>query len=124
DGQRVPGTILYEADSQRYDRTRLQYLFDDGITLALAWVATGDRRYAEHAANGLRRWFLESESRMNPHLRYAQVIRGRHGDEGRGRGIIEMKDWYYYLDAVRILEQANVLAVSEQQAFRNWLKAY
>lgn len=124
DGQRVLGTIMYEPESDRYDRTRLQRLFDDGITLALAWKLTDKRAYAEHAASALRRWFLRPESRMNPHLRYSQVIRGRHGDEGRGRGIIEMKDLYYYLDAVRILESAGVLTPAEQRSFREWLATY
>jgi hypothetical protein len=50
DGERVPGTRLYEPESDRYDRTRLQLMFDDTTTLALAWLATGRDAYAAHAA--------------------------------------------------------------------------
>ena len=41
DGERVPGTLMYEPDSDRYDRTRVQLLFDDGLALALSWLLTG-----------------------------------------------------------------------------------
>jgi hypothetical protein len=49
DGERVPGTRLYEPESERYDRTRLQLMFDDTTVLALAWRATGRDDYARHA---------------------------------------------------------------------------
>ena len=37
---------------------------------------------------------------MTPHLSYAQVRMGHDGNAGSKSGIIEMKDLYYYLDAV------------------------
>lgn len=124
DGQRVPGTEMYEPESDRYDRTRLQRLFDDSTTLALAAFLTDDITYAQHAANWLRRWFLDPSTRMNPHLRYSQVRMGRNGNEGYGRGIIETKDFYYYLDAVRLLARRGVLTPVELTAFNDWLQAY
>lgn len=124
DGVRVPGTIMYEPESNRYDRSRLQRLFDDGITLALAWFVSGDRKYAQHAVAWLRRWFIEPDSRMNPHMIYSQVRRGHNKEEGNGCGIIEMKDLYYYLDAVRILSRSGELADNEIQEFRKWLSSY
>jgi hypothetical protein len=51
----------------------------------------------------VRRWFTDPHSRMNPHLRYAQVRTGHNRNEGPGTGIIEMKDLYYFLDAARLL---------------------
>jgi hypothetical protein len=84
-------------------------MFDDTTVLALAWRATGRDAYARHAAELLRRWFLDPETRMNPHLTYAQV-RGRWpGDTGAKSGLIEMKDLYYLLDAVRLVERRRAL---------------
>ena len=81
-------------------------MFDDTTTLALAWLATGRDAYIGHAADLVRRWFLDPETRMAPHLTYAQV-RGRWpGDTGAKSGLIEMKDLYYFLDAVRLVERA------------------
>jgi hypothetical protein len=73
------------------------------------WLATGRDAYAQHAAQLIRTWFLDPETRMNPHLTYAQV-RGRWpGDTGAKSGLIEMKDLYYLLDAVRIVERSGAL---------------
>ncbi len=124
DGDRVPGTQLFEPDSQKYDRTRLQRLFDDTTILALAWKAIGETRYAEHGAKLVRRWFVEPDGRMNPHLRYAQVRRGHDNDEGQSFGVIEMKDLYFFLDAVRLLTQAAAFDETDQKALSNWLREY
>jgi hypothetical protein len=124
DGRRVPGTRLFEAGSERYDRSSLQRLFDDSFVLALAWRHGGDRRYGEHAAALVRRWFIDPATAMNPHLEYAQVRRGHDGNRGSSSGIIEMKDLYYFLDGVRLLQGAGFLDAREQGALQEWLGRY
>jgi hypothetical protein len=124
DGQRVPGTRLYDPESNRYDRTRLQMMFDRTSALALAWYLTGDARYADKAAKLVRGWFIDPNTRMNPHLKYAQVRFGHNGNEGHGRGIIEFKDIYFLLDAIRLVERAGALKGEERAAFRGWLEHY
>jgi Alginate lyase len=124
DGEQVPGTRLQEPVDEKYDRARLQRLFEDTTILAIAWRATGERAYAEHAATLVRRWFIAPETRMTPHLRYAEARMGTDDDQGRSSGLIEMKDLYYFLDAVRLLERADVFAQAETNAFADWLKHY
>jgi hypothetical protein len=124
DGRRVPGTRLYEPASEQYDRSRLQRLFDDTYITALAFRECGDRVFAEHGAGLIRRWFLDPATAMNPHLEYAQVRRGRNRNRGSGRGIIELKDMYYFLDAVRIIEASGALTDGERREFRAWLARY
>jgi hypothetical protein len=124
DGERVPGTELYEPGSEKFDRTRLQRLFDDTTVLALAWRVEGELACAHHAAALVRCWFVEPATRMNPHLRYAQLQAG-HGDgEGQSFGVIEAKDLYFFLDAVRLLERAGALSRDDVSALREWLTAY
>ncbi|MCE9662538.1 alginate lyase family protein [Halomonas sp. M5N1S17] len=124
DGKRVPGTRLYEPMSENYDRTRLQRLFDDTFVLTLAGSVSQDERYDAHAASLVRTWFLNSDTAMAPHLDYAQVRKGWNKNRGSSSGIIEAKDFYYFLDAVRLLEQRGKLAQSESSAFREWLAKY
>lgn len=124
DGERVPGTQMHEPESDQYDRTRLQGLFDDTTAVALAWQATGNPAYAEHGARMVRRWFVDPQTRMNPNLRHAQVRLGHNNNEGASRGIIEFKDLYYFLDAVRLLARAEALNPEEQDALSDWLRAY
>ncbi|WP_200797163.1 alginate lyase family protein [Microbulbifer donghaiensis] len=124
DGQRVPGTRMYEPLSEKYDRTRVQYLFDDTYTLALAWLQFGDPEYGRHGAELVRQWFLKPETAMTPHLEYAQVRCGHNNNRGACSGIIEFKDLYYFLDAVRILKSGNFLVTEEYAAFKAWLGNY
>lgn len=124
DGQRVPGTQLYAPDSSQFDRTRLQLMMDDSTVLALAGTAAGRQDFLDRAALLVRTWFIDPATRMNPHLKYAQVRRGHHGDLGAGAGIIEFKDLHYFLDAVRILRDTGTLALPEIESFRAWLVEY
>lgn len=124
DGVRVPGTRLYEPESDKFDRTRLQRVFDDSFILSLAWYFTGQARYAQHGTQILERFFVHPETRMSPHLLYAQVRMGRNKNEGNGSGIIEMKDMYYYLDAVRLLKSAGVAPAETISLFKEWLSNY
>lgn len=124
DGVRVPGTVMYEADSSKYDRTRLQMMFDDVTTLALGWTVTGDIALARRGAKLVRAWFLNRTTRMNPHLTYSQVRMGRNRNEGAHTGVIEMKDLYYLLDAVRLLERSGAFSKRDRNAFESWLQEY
>ena len=124
DGVRVPGTVLYAPESEQYDRTRLQRMFDDVTTCALAWVRSGRQRYARHGAHLVRTWFISPATRMNPHLDYAQVRRGHNRNQGSKSGIIEMKDIYFLLDAIRLLTRAEMLGEEELVSLKDWLSKY
>lgn len=122
DGERVPGSIMGEEGSEQFDRTSLQGLLDDTTLLALGWGVTGKAEYAEKAADLIRVWFLRPQTRMNPHLTFAQIIR----DEARakGFGIIEFKDVHYFLDAVRLVIEAGALSGAEADELKLWFSSY
>lgn len=124
DGERAPGTKLYEPSSDRYDRTRLQRLVDDVTILALAWDVSKDSRYSSHAARLVRTWFLDPNTMMNPHLKFAQVRPGRDWRHGSKSGVIELKDLYFFLDAMRILRASTAWSETDEEGFRSWLKTY
>lgn len=124
DGKRVPGTRLYEPMSDNYDRTRLQRLFDDTFVLSLAGGVWGEQPFDQHAAKLVRRWFIDPETAMTPHLRYAQVRRGWNKNQGTSSGLIEAKDFYYFLDAIRLLEARGALTADDSNVFRDWLHRY
>ena len=43
------------------------------FTLALAWLFSRDERYALRAAAVIRAFFLDPQTGMNPHLRFAAL---------------------------------------------------
>jgi hypothetical protein len=124
DGKRISGTSLYEKGSERFDRTRLQRLFDDVTILSLASSALNEKRYGRHAAGLIKHWFLDANSRMNPHLKYAQVVPGREGGSPRGAGIIEFKDVFYFLDGARLLARDKYLTRKEIARLKEWFSEY
>ena len=90
--------------------------------LAAAWMVTRDRRYASHAVRHLHAWFLDTATRMNPHLRYAQAIKGRA--TGRGTGIIETLHLVEVARAISVLEGANVISRQERADVKEWFAKY
>lgn len=124
DGQRVPGTRLYEAESGKYDRTALQRLFDESTIHALAWYLTGRSKYAEKSAELIRTWFIEEATAMTPHLEYSQVVLGKNGNRGRNYGVIETKDLYFCLDAVRLIESSSAWGRSDDERMRAWCRTF
>jgi len=61
---------------------------------------------------------------MNPNLNYAQVRNGYNNNMGEPHGIIEMKDLYFMLDAVRLIERDGFLTQTEQAELRKWFAEY
>ncbi|CAG7654307.1 hypothetical protein PAECIP111802_05733 [Paenibacillus allorhizosphaerae] len=80
DGESNPGNFHSHRILLRQMRTHV-------ARLASAYAVTGQEEFAEKAVLFLKRFFLDEETRMNPHLLYAQAIPGVC--EGRGIGIID-----------------------------------
>jgi len=90
--------------------------------LVQAWRLTRDRRYAAHAARHLRAWFVETSTRMNPSLLYAQAIHGRA--TGRGIGIIDTIHLVEVARAIEMLDGAPGWSGDDQRHVRGWFRDY
>lgn len=71
--------------------------------LASAWRITGHDKYVKKAMEHCKAWFVDTATKMNPGLLYAQAIKGRA--TGRGIGII---------DAIQLLEVTQGLYIMQQ----------
>jgi len=105
-----------------FDNRRLTQLSSAVQTLSLAWFFTGREAYAEHAGELLRVWFIDEETSMNPHLSYAQAIRGRN--EGRYIGLIDTATLLPMLDAVEIMTLSSAWSSRDDEQLRNWFREY
>jgi len=90
--------------------------------LVAAWKLTRDKRYAAHAAEHLRAWFVAEGTRMNPNLQYAQAIHGI--TTGRGTGIIDTIHLVEVARAVEVLEPAGALSPSDLAKTKQWFADY
>lgn len=109
-------------DPKANDSPAIKIMGDNVETLALAYYFTGNETYAEGAARIARVWFLDAETRMNPHLKYAQAILGVN--DGRGTGILEAIHISVAADALGLLASSSAWPSDDQRAFKEWLRAY
>ena len=90
--------------------------------LVAAWKLTKDKRYAAKAAEHLRAWFVNEQTRMHPNLQYAQAIHGI--TTGRGTGIIDTIHLVEVARAIEVLKDSRALSMTELGAIIQWFKDY
>jgi hypothetical protein len=112
DGQTNPEVKDYK------DKEYMPALCDYVSTLALAYYFSGENVYAEHASKLLRVWFLDTATRMNPNLNFAQAIKGVN--TGRGAGLIDSRHFVKVVDAIGLLEGSKYWTAADQQGMKKW----
>jgi len=105
-----------------HDGVRLQTMIGSVEALSLAYYFTGKPDYARRAETLLRVWFIDSATRMNPNLNYAQAVPGIA--EGRGIGIIDTRDIPRLVDAIRLLNNASAIRPADYAAIVSWCRSY
>jgi hypothetical protein len=115
DGMTNPGNFV----AHRHAMIRLSRIVG---ALGAAYKLTGDGKYVMHALKHCRAWFTDEATMMNPHLLYAQAIKGRF--TGRGIGII---DTIQLMEVVQGLTAMQSSASMDQRALtgiRGWFDEY
>ena len=90
--------------------------------LVAAYKLTGDKKYADHAVDHLRAWFIDPATGMNPNLQYAQAIHGRY--TGRSTGIIDTLHLVEVARAVQVLKDKSGISQQDDAGVEQWFKEY
>jgi hypothetical protein len=92
--------------------------------LTLAWYYTGNSGYAQRAELFLRTWFLNSATKMNPNMKFGQVVPCT--TTGRKEGVLEMSQALtQVIDGLAILDSgAPGWTAADQSGMRAWLTSY
>lgn len=90
--------------------------------LASAYLINKDNKYLRHLFMHLNAWFVDESTKMNPHLLYAQAIKGRV--TGRGIGIIDTIHLIEVALAVEVLEDSGLYSSKEVSAIKVWFSQY
>lgn len=104
----------------KLDRYALGDTADRITLLSIAYYFTGDEKYARKAAQLIRVWFLDKETRMNPHLEYAQMIPGVNGGKGRCYGVLDVYSFVPMLSALPLLERSRAFTSKDARALKKW----
>lgn len=106
----------------KLDRVRLGETAERVKILSLTYFFTGDEKYACKAADLLRVWFLNEDTKMNPNLEYAQMIPGHNNGKGRCYGILDTYSFVEMLDAVALLEASEAFTDKDASALKKWFE--
>jgi Alginate lyase len=90
--------------------------------LVAAYEISGDRKYADHAMEHLRAWFVDDATQMNPSLPYAQAVHGRV--TGRSYGIIDTLHLVEVSRAIVVLRDHHAIDAKDDAAISQWFTDY
>ena len=91
-------------------------------TQTSAYLLTGEKKYAESALKHLKAWFVDSSTMMNPHLLYAQAIKGVCS--GRGIGIIDAVSLIEVARSAQLLERSPCVPGTDMYYIREWFRQF
>lgn len=116
DGQTNPEVKEYK------DKEYMPQLCERVHTLALAYFFSSQKVYAEHAAKLLRVWFIDTATRMNPNMNFAQAIKGHN--TGRGAGLIDARHFVKLVDAIGLIQDSKAWTATDQAGMQQWANAF
>lgn len=115
DGESNPNSFAKHRGIIRSLRTNV-------ANLAAGYAVSGDEKYAEKAVMLLKEFFLDEETKMNPHLLYAQAI--PRICSGRGIGIIDTLHLIDVPVAVEVLKKSPHLTPDLLSGLMKWFADY
>ncbi|MBO9593998.1 MAG: alginate lyase family protein [Niabella sp.] len=87
-------------------------------TLASAYRITGNEAYVTTALRHCKAWFVDTATLMQPHLLYAQAIKGRF--TGWGIGIIDAIHLMEVVQGLRVMQEAQAMDPQTLQQIKQW----
>lgn len=87
--------------------------------LISVWLLTGNTAYVVPVLKYVLAWFMDEQIRMNPHLLYAQAIKGV--STGRGIGIIDTIHLIEVVQSLIRLEEKGLLPNEMLEGTKQWL---
>ncbi|MGK7872969.1 MAG: alginate lyase family protein [Xenococcaceae cyanobacterium] len=106
-----------------YDGPKIFLMARTVETLALGYYFTGNKDYAEHAANLIKVWFIDEGTRMNPNLNHGQFIPGIN--TGSRQGIIDTLVLATdIIDSVGLIADSEYWTETDQMQLESWFKSY
>lgn len=120
---RKDGLTNPDTQTDAVDRNRLGLMTTGVKYLSLAYYFTEDEQYAQKAISMLNTWFLEVETRMNPHLEYSQSVPGN--PKGRRSGILDGRLIALTIpDAITILRRSSHWTPLLENGMKEWFTNY
>ncbi|MCX6132839.1 MAG: alginate lyase family protein [Ignavibacteriales bacterium] len=122
DGPYVQRDGMTNPDNFNKHREVMRRFCDVVSALTAAYKITGDEKFASKAILHLHAWCVDDATKMYPHLKYAQAIKGKF--TGRGTGIIDTIHLIEAARAVEVLSGSKSFKAGEEAAIKQWFGEY
>ena len=109
-------------ERNQYDKIPGATMAEAVRALALMYYFTGDTSFSHKASELLKVWFINPETKMNPHLEFGQFIPGR--SPGRSVGIIESRNFVFLTDYEQILRESLNWTEADHNLFKQWMSDF
>lgn len=120
---RKDGVTNPSTQTDDVDRNRLGLMTNMTSTLSLAYYFSDDDRYAQKAASVIKVWFLNKDTRMNPHFQYSQSVPGN--PKGRRSGILDGRLIPREIpDAMQMIARSPHWSNNNTLQMKAWLQTY
>ena len=118
DGETNPDT-----QTDAVDRNRLSRMANGVKSLSLAYYFSDKEQYALKATNMIKTWFLDDDTRMDPHLEFAQSVPGN--PKRRPFGILDGRPIVMNVpDAIKILSNSSHWTNAHNRKMSEWFNDY
>ena len=118
DGETNPDT-----QTDKVDRKRIGAMTKAVKTLSYAYYFSGNDAYAKKGVSMIKTWFLRPETKMNPHLQFAQSVPGNN--KSRRSGILDGRLIpLWVLDSITLFSTSTYWSDVDQQQMNNWFDQY
>lgn len=119
---RKDGEINPESRTSYTDFNEIEGFVNTVKRLGKSYFMTEDKRYADKAIELIKAWFVDPETKMNPHLNYGQGIPGVN--DGRCFGIIEFSGFSHVVTTIEILKLGGCLEPELEKDINAWISDY
>lgn len=104
------------------DKENMPRLCGNIYLLGIAYYLSGNEQYAKKVNELVTVWFLDSATKMNPNLNFAQLVKGINS--GRGTGIIDTRHFVYMLNGVQLLKGSSNWNNKTDKATKAWFSQF
>lgn len=116
DGEVNPETADYT------DKSNMTKMSESVYDLSLGYYFAGDERFAKKAVELMHTWFVDTATRMNPHLNYGQAVKGVIS--GRAEGLIDSRHFIFLIDGIQLIQKSPYYTKDFDLQMKHWFTQF
>ena len=124
DGPYIAKDGEFNPEYKKYDYPRLLQLKDNLVTCSKAFFLTGEPRYYDYFCRQLDTWFIDPETRMNPHFEYSQFVPGHNNNRGNPQGMADSYNFNDMLESIRLVGAVQSIGKQRMKSLKAWFSDF